>query len=1189
MMGKRIEIFVASFVILLFVGLIPVMADDLGSNISTKDVERVADADYQLHLDEAIFDETVGVGEQQEFGEGEAGVTQEVDGAVEGGASHGDAVADDGASHGDATMDDGSSYEDRTVEGWLVDEVAGKSKYDLYSQVDVDVDEAFMGTFQDFGLGASLLAPLGEDQAILSGADDNNARVSITNVFHNGIDFGGNNYRDLYISTNGYITFGHGNSGYSPLGITQYTRGPIIAAQFDDLDPWKGGTIYYDQNIAENYVVVTFENVRPFRNPIDGSDDSENTYQIVLRRIGEAGSKDFQIELRYHQLQWARSGNNSAWPTAGWSTGSLFQVSYAELFHSGQPTFRQIVTGSNIGEPGVYRWDVTSGLVQAPPTVNDTAVPSAITFNSALSGGNVSSDGALDVTSRGLAYGTSPFPTIDNRTVISGSGIGSFTATMTDLSPSTTYYVRAFATNALGTSYGPQRSFTTASLMEQTILFEALAPRTYGDDIFDLVATASSDLAVTFASSNPHVATVVGNTVTIVGAGSTTITASQLGNSYYSPAPSVSQVLTIHKKDLTIAANGVTKRYGDLHTFDGYEFRTEGLINDDSVGFVNFHSNGAAASAMVGDYDILISEAAGTGLENYAITYENGTLNVTKRELLVIANDAVKTVGSSDPVFTVRYVGLIASDTPSVIEGTLALVREEGESVGTYMITPSGITAANYIIQFETGTFTIRRRSSSSTGSSGSGGSGSGGSGNASGTLEPGAGFLPGVPGAALDPTTSDAVLFKSEISIVVNDKEQNAGTSTLIEVDGEKLVEIRTDSAVISRIIDEVSSSEKEATKGLQENKIVVPVAGTDAKHVKSILTGDIVKKMEQNEFSLVIDTGEVAYILPARDIAIEEIASLLQVGADSLAEIDIEVDIVKVDGENAQEIAAQAMAKNYEVLVPPVEFQVVAKAMTPSGESKVAISTFNRYVSRVVAIPAEVDRNKITTGIVYNPFDGTFAHIPTEVFVEDGKWYAKLNSLTNSSYSVIWNPITVASVENHWSQNAVNDMASRLIINNPDAFRPDASITRGDFAEYITKALGIYRTNVSKAYFTDVDLAHAYGDAITVAVDYGLIQGYPDGTFRPDETITREEAMTLYARAMDRAGLEEVDRSRIENYVDKDQIATWAYESVKKTVGAGVFQGKTLERLDPKDTFTYAEAAQAIRNLLIQARLIS
>jgi len=96
----------------------------------------------------------------------------------------------------------------------------------------------------------------------------------------------------------------------------------------------------------------------------------------------------------------------------------------------------------------------------APPIVTTNAI-TAIASTTATGGGNVTSSGTSAVTVRGICWSISPSPTTANSKTTNGSGTGAFTSSMTTLLPSTLYYVRAYATNSVGTSYGNQVSFTT--------------------------------------------------------------------------------------------------------------------------------------------------------------------------------------------------------------------------------------------------------------------------------------------------------------------------------------------------------------------------------------------------------------------------------------------------------------------------------------------------------------------------------------------------------------------------------------------------------------------------------------------------------------------------------------------------------------------------------------------------------
>ncbi len=109
----------------------------------------------------------------------------------------------------------------------------------------------------------------------------------------------------------------------------------------------------------------------------------------------------------------------------------------------------------------IAEYEIISGTGNASTPTVTTADVSNITTTSAESGGNVTDDGGSSVTSRGICWSTSPNPTTVNNTTNNGSGLGSFISQLSGLEPNTNYYVRAYATNDVGTAYGNQLTFAT--------------------------------------------------------------------------------------------------------------------------------------------------------------------------------------------------------------------------------------------------------------------------------------------------------------------------------------------------------------------------------------------------------------------------------------------------------------------------------------------------------------------------------------------------------------------------------------------------------------------------------------------------------------------------------------------------------------------------------------------------------
>lgn len=148
--------------------------------------------------------------------------------------------------------------------------------------------------------------------------------------------------------------------------------------------------------------------------------------------------------------------------------------------------WRASATNSNGTSSYSSVWQFTTASRGTPSTVTTSPITS-ITSSSASGGGNVTSQGSSSVTARGVCWSTSQNPTTANSKTSDGSGTGGFTSSITGLSASTPYYVRAYATNSAGTSYGSQVSFTTTTSVTTGTPCPGIPTVTYAGKIYHTV------------------------------------------------------------------------------------------------------------------------------------------------------------------------------------------------------------------------------------------------------------------------------------------------------------------------------------------------------------------------------------------------------------------------------------------------------------------------------------------------------------------------------------------------------------------------------------------------------------------------------------------------------------------------------------------------------------------------------
>ena len=226
------------------------------------------------------------------------------------------------------------------------------------------------------------------------------------------------------------------------------------------------GTTYYVRAYATNSAGTSYGEQKTFTtNSVNLPTVTTNSVTNVQQTTATCGGNVTAAggaTVTARGVCWSTSQNptvSGSHTTNGTGTGS-FTSNITGLTQGTTYYVRAYATNSAGTSYGEQKTFVTNSLNLPTVTTNNVT---NITQTSATCGGNVTSDGGATVTARGVCWSTSQNPTVNGSHTTNGTGTGSFTSNITGLTQGTTYYVRAYATNSAGTSYGTQKTFTTTT------------------------------------------------------------------------------------------------------------------------------------------------------------------------------------------------------------------------------------------------------------------------------------------------------------------------------------------------------------------------------------------------------------------------------------------------------------------------------------------------------------------------------------------------------------------------------------------------------------------------------------------------------------------------------------------------------------------------------------------------------
>lgn len=569
--------------------------------------------------------------------------------------------------------------------------------------------------------------------------------------------------------------------------------------------------------------------------------------------------------------------------------------------------------------------------------------------------------------------------------------------------------------------------------------------------------------------------------------------------------------LTITKRTVTLKSETASKTYdGTPLTRPAVTIGGDGFVDGEVT---DIKATGSVTNVSEGEVTNKITFVHGDAFnaDNYNIETSEGKLSITPLAVTVTANDYTKYVGEKDPAFEATVTGTINNDTVSY-----TISREEGETIGTYSITPAGAEAqGNYIVTYKAGMLTIKERP-----------------------------YIPPVNPPITDKIT---VEITGNSDSVVYDGTEHSVKDYTVKISDSRYTE------------KDFTFSGKALASGVNAGTYEMGLKADQFKNtnarftnVEFIIKADGVLTITQRPLTITAGSAEGIAPVTCDKYTVEGLAT------------GDKVDSVKITGIQSEpgespNVASDAVIKN-------------AKGEDVTANYK--ITYVDGVLKAIEVLNKEIHFNYVigyTDGTIRPNNDISRAEVATIFF-------RLLTDEAREQYTTTAGNFTDVKA-GMWCNRAIATLTNMGIIKGytDGSFQPNKSITRAELATIIAR---FAKLDVNTKTFSDIN-GHWAQKNIELAAGNGWINGYEDGTFRPNNNITRAETFAMINRVLDRQTESVSDllpTSEMNMWSDNLNENAWYYKDVQEAtnyhkcdrVGDSVYE-KWTEKVPDIDWASY------------------